>query len=124
VLCKICKKEIKYDISFNDLFIFDYICKSCHNVIKEKHEVIPIDDGYLLYNYHFINEQDFTKEILELIYPKMITIAFKNRNNIILLDDEEIIPFIPFLNFKKDIIFLSIFRTDLMDIFCIDENEL
>jgi len=124
MLCEICKKEILYDIGFNDLSIFKYICKNCHKVINEKYEVIPLDYGFLLYNYYFINEEDFTKELVDLIYEKMIKLILKKRKSIIIFDDEEIRPFLSILNFKKDITYLSIFKVDLYDYFIDDELEL
>ena len=111
--CSICHKNIFYNLSFKDLFKFTFICDDCRKLITPKLTKIPINDGYFINYYYFLTD-DNKEEISEYFFNrKIIDIVNKNRKTVVLLFDEETIPYLFYLNFHMDITLISIYYYDL-----------
>ena len=113
--CAICYKPIFYNLSFKDIGYYNFICKDCAKIVKEKWVEIPIDHGYLIYYYYFLLDDEYL-EALEKKIPKLIIdIINKNKDSIIYLLDNENLKYLKYINFCQNIVAISTVYIDFSD---------
>lgn len=111
--CSICNKPFYYDLSFKDLFYFNFVCSICTKYLVPKLLTIPIDYGYQIYYYYFTDDETLDEKLEHHIYNRMIGIILKRRDSIVLFLDEYTLPFLKYFSFKMDITLISIVFLDL-----------
>ena len=111
--CAICYKPFYYDIGFNDLGYFNFICNECKKTIELKNVEIPIDDGYLIYYYYFLLDNEYEESLNKRISKQIIDLFISNKNKIIIFLDEDIIPYLKYLEMCQNILLYSTVYIDL-----------
>ena len=111
--CSICHKPFFHNISFKNLFYFNFICPSCVQYLKPKKLSIPIDDGYLLNYYYFTEDETIERELTLRLFNAIKGIIKENYNSLILFLDDDTLPFINYFRFKENITLISIVFEDL-----------
>src|SRR5574344_861793 len=111
--CSICDAPIKYDIGFKDLFVFDYVCPKCRLLLYPKKTVIPIDNGYVINYYYFLINDEYIERIERKVYPFIFNLIKASTSSIFLFLDDEIMPYLNFLNMCQNITLVSIVYEDL-----------
>ncbi len=114
--CKICNKNIFYNLRFKDLFEFNFVCSKCRELINPKLSIIPLDYGYYIKYYYFILDDEYLDEIEYKIYPKIFEIFKKEKDSIILLLEESELYILKFLNFRQNIVLIKEVYSYLEDI--------
>lgn len=120
--CVICNKPFFHNISFKNLFYFNFICPLCSEYRKPKLLSIPIDDGYLLNYYYFTDDSSIEEKLLMRLFDEIRKIIFENKNTLILFDDEDSLTFLKYLNFDMNITLIGIAYQDL-EYLLFDDSE-
>lgn len=114
--CYICGKIIEKEISFSKLGIFDFVCEDCSTLLKPKETYIPLDHGYLMrYIYYLVNDK-YERMIESRIFPSLYLIFEWDKNRTYIILDEEIVPYLKYLDLCQNITVISIKYIPLEDL--------
>lgn len=107
MICSMCGKYINKKVSISNIFDLDFICDSCAKEIELKLSIFPLNNGYLAYYYYYLIDNNYIDKINYKLYKLLYDFLKKTKNTVIFIN-QELIDFLPYLDFHENIVFISI----------------
>jgi len=76
---------------------------------------IPTNDGYLMFYYYYLLDDEYEERVEMKIFTSLFSLLKKSNNTIVIFLDDEIIPYLYFLNFRQNITLFSVKYETLED---------
>ena len=105
--CSICGSLLNKEIKFKDMMKFDFFCDSCKEKIYLKESIVPIDNGYLMIYKYFATDDNYISMLERKIFRPIYSLISSLKNTTLLFLDDNILPYLKYINFCQNIVLLS-----------------